>query len=81
MRPQKGNSYILEGLFAGGDIVTGAATIIEAMGAGRKAPKAMDEYARSVSLPAEQVPCLPTGNIWQAGKKVLPGLSNGVKKL
>ncbi|MDH7571470.1 MAG: NADPH-dependent glutamate synthase, partial [Armatimonadota bacterium] len=32
------------GLFAGGDIVTGAATVIEAMGAGRRAAKAIGEY-------------------------------------
>ncbi len=32
------------GVFAGGDIVTGAATVIEAMGAGRKAALSMDEY-------------------------------------
>ena len=37
----------IEGVFAGGDIVTGAATVIEAMGAGRKAAKAMDEYVRN----------------------------------
>jgi glutamate synthase (NADPH/NADH) small chain len=34
----------LAGVFAGGDIVTGAATVIEAMGAGRKAARAMKEY-------------------------------------
>lgn len=34
----------LEGVFAGGDITTGAATVISAMGAGRKAAEAMDEY-------------------------------------
>lgn len=33
-----------EGIFAGGDAVTGAATVILAMGAGRKAAKAIDEY-------------------------------------
>ncbi len=33
-----------KGVFAGGDIVTGAATVILAMGAGRKAAKAIDEY-------------------------------------
>lgn len=32
------------GVFAGGDIVTGAATVILAMGAGRKAAKAIDTY-------------------------------------
>lgn len=35
------------GVFAGGDIVTGAATVIEAMGAGKRAAKAIDEYLRS----------------------------------
>lgn len=32
------------GLFAGGDIVTGAATVIEALGAGRRAARAINEY-------------------------------------
>ncbi|MEW6689751.1 MAG: NADPH-dependent glutamate synthase [Pseudomonadota bacterium] len=32
------------GVYAGGDIVTGAATVIEAMGAGRKAARAMKAY-------------------------------------
>jgi glutamate synthase (NADPH) small chain len=35
------------GVFAGGDIVTGGATVISAMGAGRRAAKAIDEYVRS----------------------------------
>jgi glutamate synthase (NADPH/NADH) small chain len=35
------------GVFAAGDIVTGGATVILAMGAGRKAAKAMDEYLQS----------------------------------
>jgi len=35
-----------EGVFAGGDIVTGGATVILAMGAGRRAAKAIDEYLR-----------------------------------
>ena len=33
-----------EGVFAGGDAVTGAATVILAMGAGKDAAKAIDEY-------------------------------------
>ena len=33
-----------EGVFAGGDAVTGAATVILAMGAGRKAAKAIHQY-------------------------------------
>ncbi|HPU30992.1 MAG TPA: FAD-dependent oxidoreductase [Syntrophorhabdaceae bacterium] len=36
-----------KGVFAGGDIVTGAATVILAMGAGRKAAAAIDEYLRT----------------------------------
>ncbi|MEW6189642.1 MAG: NADPH-dependent glutamate synthase [Actinomycetota bacterium] len=38
-----------EGVYAGGDIVTGAATVILAMGAGRKAATAIDEYLRNKS--------------------------------
>jgi glutamate synthase (NADPH/NADH) small chain len=34
----------IDGVFAGGDIVTGAATVIEAMGAGRKAARSMKAY-------------------------------------
>jgi glutamate synthase (NADPH/NADH) small chain len=37
------------GLFAGGDIVTGAATVIEAMGAGRRAAAAIGEYLGSMT--------------------------------
>ena len=37
----------LEGVYAGGDAVTGAATVILAMGAGKTAAKAIDEYIRS----------------------------------
>ena len=37
-----------EGIFAGGDAVTGAATVIRAMGAGKKAAAAMDEYLRGL---------------------------------
>ena len=35
-----------EGVFAGGDAVTGAATVILAMGAGKKAAAAIDEYLK-----------------------------------
>ena len=37
-----------KGVFAGGDIVTGAATVILAMGAGRKAAKAIDKMLQNV---------------------------------
>ena len=36
-----------EGVYAGGDAVTGAATVILAMGAGKHAAKAIDEYIKS----------------------------------
>ena len=36
-----------EGVYAGGDAVTGAATVISAMGAGKKAARAIDEYLKS----------------------------------
>lgn len=36
-----------DGVYAGGDVVTGAATVILAMGAGKKAAKAMDEYLQN----------------------------------
>ena len=38
-----------EGVYAGGDAVTGAATVILAMGAGKAAAKAMDEYMQKKS--------------------------------
>ena len=36
-----------EGVYAGGDAVTGAATVILAMGAGKAAAKGIDEYLRN----------------------------------
>ena len=36
-----------EGVFAGGDAVTGAATVILAMGAGKTAAAAIDDYMQS----------------------------------
>jgi glutamate synthase (NADPH) small chain len=41
----------IPGVFAGGDIVRGAATVILAMGDGKRAAKAMDDYLRS-TVPA-----------------------------
>ncbi len=37
------------GVFAGGDTVTGAATVIKAMGAGKAAARSIDEYIKSKS--------------------------------
>ncbi len=36
----------IPGVYAGGDIVSGAATVIEAMGAGKRAARAIDHYLR-----------------------------------
>jgi len=38
----------LPGVFAGGDIVRGAATVILAMGDGKRAAQAMDAYLKSI---------------------------------
>jgi len=47
------------GVFAGGDIVTGGATVILAMGAGRRAARAIDAYlSESPALPATRVSTL-----------------------
>jgi glutamate synthase (NADPH/NADH) small chain len=35
-----------EGVFAGGDIVSGVATVISAMGQAKEAAKAIDEYLK-----------------------------------
>ena len=39
----------LPGIFAGGDIATGAATVIEAMGAGKRAARGIDHYLMTKS--------------------------------
>jgi len=42
-----GGKTSIEGVFAGGDVVTGAATVIKAMGAGKEAARAIDEYIQN----------------------------------
>lgn len=42
-----GGATSREGVFAGGDAVTGAATVILAMGAGKSAAKSIDEYIKA----------------------------------
>ena len=41
---EKTGATSIEGVYAGGDTVTGAATVILAMGAGKDSAKAIDEY-------------------------------------
>ncbi len=43
----EGGATTREGVYAGGDAVTGAATVILAMGAGKSAAHAIDEYIKS----------------------------------
>jgi glutamate synthase (NADPH/NADH) small chain len=52
-----------EGVFAGGDIVTGGATVILAMGAGRKAAASIDDYLRTGvwGLPEDETAEAPAG--------------------
>lgn len=40
-----------DGVFAGGDAVTGSATVILAMGAGKNAAKNIDQYIKSRQAP------------------------------
>ncbi|MDK2853501.1 MAG: glutamate synthase small chain [Thermococcaceae archaeon] len=42
----------IPGVFAGGDAIRGEATVILAMGDGKKAAKAIDEYIQKKRLPA-----------------------------
>lgn len=51
---EKTGATNIPGVFAGGDIVIGAATVIEAMGAGKRAAFAIDRYLRGASLDGEE---------------------------
>ncbi len=46
------NRTFKEGVFAGGDIVTGAATVISAMGAGKKAAQGIHRYVMGLGKPS-----------------------------
>jgi len=49
----------MPGVFAGGDIVRGAATVILAMGDGKSAAHAIDAYLNGTYPPAPEVPAAP----------------------
>ena len=55
----------MPGVFAGGDIVTGAATVILAMGAGKLAGASIDAWLRGVPLVADA----ETGEVREEGGK------------
>jgi len=46
----------LDGVFAGGDVVTGAASVVEAIAAGRKAAEKIDRLINGVEDPVEEEP-------------------------
>ena len=58
----------IEGVFAAGDVVTGPATVIEAIGAGKRAADAIDRYLQGLPQPKRppvpvrrrRLPCLET---------------------
>ena len=45
---EKTGATSIPGIFAGGDIATGASTVIEAMGAGKRAARSIDEYIKNL---------------------------------
>ncbi|MFQ6099875.1 MAG: FAD-dependent oxidoreductase [Anaerolineae bacterium] len=45
----------VEGIFAGGDAVTGMAFVVDAVGAGHRAARAMDAYLRGEPMPGPEV--------------------------
>lgn len=61
-----------EGVFAGGDAVMGARTVVEAVAVAKKVAESMDAYMKS--LPAEEVadpydyPGVPDPHLGRAGK-------------
>ncbi|MBW2429860.1 MAG: FAD-dependent oxidoreductase, partial [Deltaproteobacteria bacterium] len=54
------------GIFAGGDVITGPATVIEAVAAGKKAAKYIAQYVQGKELPAERQEKPPAGKNWAA---------------
>jgi glutamate synthase (NADPH/NADH) small chain len=54
----------IDGVFAGGDIVTGAATVIEAMGAGRRAAASMKRYLGLRDSTSRYAPADPAASLF-----------------
>lgn len=73
MADEETGSTSRDGVFAGGDIVTGAATVILAMGAGRKAANAIHEYLqkRAPEGDADKDTANDTGKATQKGERVM----------
>jgi glutamate synthase (NADPH/NADH) small chain len=51
-----------KGVWAGGDIVTGAATVISAMGAGKRAAADIDRTLQSAAIPAAETEAMTTAD-------------------
>jgi heterodisulfide reductase subunit A-like polyferredoxin len=65
------------GVFAGGDVITGPATVIEAVEAGKRAAFYMAKYLRGEELPTEWIEEPPAGTNWNPippGEPVRPRL-------
>jgi len=54
----------VDGIFAGGDVITGPATVIEAVEAGKRAAKYIDMYLRGEELPTQWQDEPPIGTNW-----------------
>jgi len=54
----------IPGIFAGGDVITGPATVIEAVDAGKRAAKYMAGYLQGKELPKEWIEEAPMGDHW-----------------
>ena len=54
----------IPGIFAGGDVITGPATVIEAVEAGKRAAKYMAKYLQGEELPTEWQEEPPMGTNW-----------------
>jgi hypothetical protein len=60
-------------VFAGGDIVRGAATVILAMGDGKRAAAAMDSWLNGVWPPTDEEQGLATGSVARTTRTAAAG--------
>ncbi len=65
----------VEGVFSGGDVVTGAATAIEAIAAGRKAAHAIDTYLRKGKAEPEPSEFLSKKDVFAQGHGQRPAVA------
>ena len=52
-----------DGIFAGGDVVTGANTVVDAMSSGKRASEMIDKYMRGEKISKEYQLTHPSKNI------------------